>query len=183
MPKVLLFLVTGFEEIEAITAIDVLRRAEIDLCTVSLTDTLNVVGAHGVSIEADELFGAADFGSADMLVLPGGPGTSNYLEHKGFIEIIIEFNSKGKYIGAICAAPMVLGLNGLLKNRKATCYPGMEEHLVGANLAADKVIVDSNIITSKGPGTSFDFAFKIVEVLTNKRTADDLRKGMIVTGR
>lgn len=181
MKRVNIYLAEGFEEIEAITVVDVLRRASIDARLVSITGKKAVKGAHGVVIEADELFEDADNMGADMLVLPGGmPGTKHLDEHKGLREVISDFAAKNKYIAAICAAPSVLGGMGLLNGRKAVCYPGFECTLKGAVIGVDIVSQEANFITSKGPGTAIYFALRLVEVLADKKTADELREGMIV---
>jgi 4-methyl-5(b-hydroxyethyl)-thiazole monophosphate biosynthesis len=180
MSKAVIFLGTGFEEIEAISVIDILRRAEIGIESVSISKELEVSGAHNVKFIADKLFDEVNYSDVDMLILPGGmPGTINLLEHEGLKKLLLKFNSENKHISAICAAPMILGKLNILNGKRATCYPGFEEDLIGAQLGADKVIEAGNIITSKGPGTAFDFAFRIVETLLNKRDADDIKKSMI----
>lgn len=183
MKRVNIYLAEGFEEIEAITVVDVLRRGSIDARMVSITGKKAVKGAHGVVVEADELFEYADNHGADMLVLPGGmPGTRYLGEHKGLSGVISDFAAKNKFIAAICAAPSVLGRMGLLSGRKAVCYPGFEEALKGAVIDEDIVSQEGNFITSKGPGTAIYFALKLVELLTDKDTAEELREGMIVQG-
>jgi len=127
MKEVIVCLATGFEEIEAITIIDVLRRAGIKVATVSLNGTYEVEGAHAVVVKADRLFEMTDFGQAQMIVMPGGmPGTVNLNNHAGLRKEIGEFNRSGKLLGAICAAPMVLGELGILEGRDVSCYPGFE---------------------------------------------------------
>jgi len=183
MKRVNVYLADGFEEIEAITVIDVLRRAEIDARMISITGRKTVKGAHNVTVEADELFENVDNSAADMLVLPGGmPGTRYLGEHKGLSEIIRSFAEKNKPIAAICAAPSILGRMGLLNGRKAVCYPGFEEALKGAVIGENIVSQEENYITSKGPGTAIYFALRLVELLVDKETAEELREGMIVQG-
>ncbi len=132
--KVYIFLADGFEEVEALTPVDVLRRADINVTTVSISNDLTVTGAHHISILADVLFTDLDFSDADMLVLPGGlTGTHNLNDHKELIDLLLDFSAKGKLIGAICAAPLILGQQKLLENKNATCYPGFEDHLINAN--------------------------------------------------
>jgi len=181
--KVYLFLATGFEEIEAISVIDVLRRAGVEVVTVSVVaDERRITGAHTIEITADILFEDGCYSDGDMLILPGGqPGTDNLNAHKALKEIIQTYSEQQKYIAAICAAPLVLGGMGLLKGKKAVCYPGFEDQLIGAAIAKDeRVVVSDNIITGKGPGTAIEFALKLVEILIGKETAENLKSGMIV---
>jgi 4-methyl-5(b-hydroxyethyl)-thiazole monophosphate biosynthesis len=183
MKKVNIYLAEGFEEVEAITVVDVLRRAEIDARMISITGRKEVKGAHGITVTADEVFENTDNQGADMLVLPGGmPGTRYLGEHKGLKEVILDFSNRNKPIAAICAAPSVLGRLGLLDKRKAVCFPGFEESLKGAVIGEEIIIQDGNFITSKGPGTAIYFALRLVEVLIDNETAEELREGMIVQG-
>ena len=171
MKPIFVFLITGFEEIEAIATIDILRRAELEVKTVSLTDNKTVVGSHEIPVVADLMFDEVDFSTACLLVLPGG--TVKYNEHEDVKKQLLSFANKGEKVAAICASPMVLGGLGLLNGKNATCYPGFEKYLTGANLQTDKaVVVDSNIVTGRGPGLTFDFALKIVEIIAgpDKRT-------------
>lgn len=176
--KTLLFLTDGFEEIEALATVDILRRAGIVVTTVSTTGKVNVVGKNAVEVKADALFEEVFKDDADMLIIPGGPGVANLDKHQGLKELIKEYNQKGKWIAAICAAPTILGKLGLLEEKNAICYPGCENDLTRAKLLDLPVVVDGNIITSKGPGTAFQFAFKIVEILKGKEKAEDVSKGM-----
>ncbi len=183
MKRVNIYLAEGFEEIEAITVVDVLRRADIDARMVSITGKRDVAGAHSITVTADELFENADNLGADMLVLPGGmPGTRYLGEHKGLKEIILSFAEGKKLIAAICAAPSILGRLGLLDSKKAVCYPGFEETLKGAVIGEDIISQEGNYITSKGPGTAIYFALRLVELLIDKEAAEELREGMIVQG-
>ena len=153
MVKVYLFLANGFEEIEGLTVVDLLRRANIEIVMVSITGDLYVTGSHQITTKADVLFEKADYSDADMLVLPGGmPGTKYLSEHRGLDELLKQFFGKGKKLSAICAAPSVLGAKGILKGKHATCYPGFEEALDGAIVTNEAVVIDENIITSKGMG-------------------------------
>lgn len=181
MKKVFIFLAEGFEEIEAITPIDVLRRAEIDVTTVSITDKKEVSGAHNITMLADTVFAQANFSDADLLVLPGGlPGSTNLNEHKALKELLIDFAKKGKLIGAICAAPLVLGGLGLLKGKTATCYPGVEEKLTGANTTGSPLEVDGNMVTAKGVGAAMKFALQLVTMLKSTDEANQLAKALVV---
>ncbi len=174
------FLAEGFEEIEAITVIDVLLRGEVDVKTVSITDSLQVTGSHGISVIADTVIDKTDIKNADAVIFPGGmPGTKNLDESKEVDRIIFEANNSGKWIAAICAAPMILGKRGLLKGKEAVCFPGFEKYLEGAVVKADKAIVSANIITSRGAGTAFDFAWTILSVIGKKNIGDKLRQSML----
>lgn len=180
MKKVLIFLAEGCEEIEALTVVDLLRRAKVDISCVSISDSIEVTGSHAIKIIADTTIDKADFENADMLVLPGGmPGTLNLEACSPLMAQVKSFDEKGKYIAAICAAPTVFGRAGLLVGKKACCYPGKEDDLKGAEVSFDSVCVDKNIITSRGMGTAIDFALKLIEILVDKNTADTLSKGIV----
>jgi 4-methyl-5(b-hydroxyethyl)-thiazole monophosphate biosynthesis len=181
MKKVLIHFANGFEEIEAITPVDVLRRAGCEVVTVSITGNHEVEGAHGLKILTDKLFVESDYDHADLILLPGGqPGSDNLNKHEGLKKQIIAFHRQGKMVTAICAAPLVLGSTGILKGRKATCYPGVEPQLTGATCTGNDVEIDGNIITGKGPGVALKFSLILVEKLVNHQKADELRKAMIV---
>ncbi len=172
---VYIFLADGFEEIEGLTVVDLLRRAAIEIRMVSVTGRKQVESSHHIKIEADELFGESDYSKADMLVLPGGnPGTSHLAEHQELVTLLKQFNQEGKNIAALCAAPSVLGLNGILQGKRATCFPGNEEYLTGAIFTGKKTETDANIITGKGMGVSIDFSLCIIERLKDKATADKI---------
>ena len=179
--KVYVHLAEGFEEIEALTVVDVLRRAEIDVQTVSVTGKKEVTGSHQIKVIADSLFEETDYSKADMIVLPGGmPGTLNLEKHEGLREKLLEFQNSGKWLAAICAAPSVLGKLELLKGKTATCYPGFEKYLVDAEICEDPVVVAGNVITSRGPGTAIYFALELARIIKGEETANKLKKGMIV---
>ena len=166
-----LFLDNGFEEIEAITTIDLLRRAGIPLTTVSITGKPFVLGAHNVAVEADGLFDAIDFDDAEMLILPGGQTKLD--QHTGLCELLKQHNDADKLIAAICAAPSVLGKLGILDGKQATCYPGFENFL-GESYVGGLVVESKNIITAKGPGLAADFAFCIIEKVKGSDVADQV---------
>lgn len=179
--NVYVHLAEGFEEIEAITVVDVLRRASLEVRTVAIGKSKMVKGTHGICVESDLYFEDANYEACSMIVLPGGmPGTLHLKEHKGLRETLLDFYEKEKWIAAICAAPMILGELDLLKGKAATIYTGMEEHLKGARTLNQRVVQDKHIITSKGPGTAMEFALKLVEVLTDLKTAQNLEKEMII---
>ncbi len=172
-------LADGFEEIEALSFVDILRRAEINIETVSVNDSKTVVGAHDISVNADKLLNEIDT-MADGVVLPGGiPGTPNLQKNSTVTAILSNYFKNGKLIGAICAAPSILGELSLLDSKKATCYPSFESKLHGAVVSEERVVTDGNIITSRGAGTAHDFAFKFVEILKGKETADNIRSSML----
>ncbi len=180
MAKVYEFLATGFEDIEALIPLDIMRRAGIDFKTVSITGDLYVESAHGVSIKADMLIEDADLSDADLIMLPGGlPGATNLNAHNGVKKAIMEQNARGKMIGAICAAPMVLGGIGLLQDRRATCYPGFEKYLEGAEYTHELCTVDGNITTGEGPAAALPYAYTLLAALTDRQTADQVAEGMM----
>lgn len=180
MKNIAVHLAEGFEEIEAISIIDVLRRAEMNVTVVSVTGALEVKGSHDITVLADTLFDEVDYTKIDMLVLPGGmPGAANLKAHSGLREQILNFHDSGKPLGAICAAPMVLGNLGLLRNKNATCYPGFEDELHGAMITGNDVELADTIVTGKGAGVAGKFGLKIVEMLKGKQAADELAKKMV----
>lgn len=180
MAKVYEFLATGFEDIEALIPLDIMRRAGVDFKTVSIMGDLYVESAHGVSIKADMLIEDADMSDADLIMLPGGlPGATNLNAHNGVKKAIIEQNARGKMIGAICAAPMVLGGIGLLQGRRATCYPGFEKYLEGAEYTHELCTVDGNITTGEGPAAALPYAYTLLAALTDRQTADQVAEGMM----
>lgn len=181
MKKVALFLAKGFEEIEALGTVDILRRAQIDVVTVSITDYNVVTGAHNIPVTADITFNDTDFTNFDMLILPGGmPGAKNLNEQEDLKNLILDFNSKGKLIAAICAAPLVLGGLDLLDGKRATCYPGFENELKGAIITGETVVVDGKITTGKGPGYVFDFGLRIVEQLLGLKARREVQNGLLI---
>jgi 4-methyl-5(b-hydroxyethyl)-thiazole monophosphate biosynthesis len=173
-------LADGFEEIEALTVVDLLRRAEIGTETVSVMGRPFVTGAHGVEVAADRLFEDADYDACELIVLPGGvPGATNLDAHDGLREKILSFHRQGKPLAAICAAPLVLGHAGILAGKKATCYPGFEEELRGAEVLSDVVVSDSGVITSRGPATAMPFALALIELLKGKRVSGKIAEGLL----
>ena len=181
MKKVCVLLADGFEEIEGLTVVDLLRRAKIYVDTVSIMDDYIVHGAHGINVQTEDLFEEVNFVESDMIVLPGGmPGAATLDKHEGLRKLILDFAAKGKPIAAICAAPMVLGKLGLLKGKKATCYPSFEQYLDGAECVNAHVVRDGNIITGMGPGAAMEFALTIVDLLVGKEKVDELVEAMCV---
>lgn len=174
MSKVYIFLTDKFEEIEGLTVVDLLRRANIDIDMVSITGRVEVTGSHLIQVKADVLFDDTNFDDGDMLVLPGGPGTPDLINHKGLDQLIHKYHQNGKALAAICAAPSVLGTKGILAGKNAVCYPGFEVKLEGANIVNKKVVQDGNIITSKGMGTATDFALSIIQYLVGSEKAKEI---------
>lgn len=177
--KVFVFLADGFEEIEAIAPIDIFRRANIDVTTISISDQKLVTGAHNISVLADRLFSETDFSENDLLYLPGGmPGTKNLDNHEGLKKLLQKQANKNKNIAAICAAPSILGKMGLLNGKEAICYPGFENQLTGAILSNEKLVKSTFISTAKGAGVALQFALKLVEDLKGKQTADKIAESI-----
>lgn len=181
MIKIAVPLAEGFEEIEAVSIIDILRRAEISVTVVSVTGELEVTGSHNITISADQLFEEVNFAEYNMIVLPGGiPGALNLKKHIGLQNQILDFHKNRKFLGAICAAPLVFGNLGILKNVTATCYPGFEDQLLGAEVTTNNVELSDKIVTGKGAGVAMEFALKIVEMFKGKVLAVELAEKMIL---
>lgn len=179
MSKIYLFLADGFEPVEALAPVDVMRRAGINVVTVSIMGRTTVEAAHGIKVMADALFEETDFSDADGLVLPGGSlGTENLSACEPLRALVASANAEGKIIAAICAAPMVFGRMGILAGRRATCYPGYESELTGSKYTAAAVEQDENIITACGPAASFEFGFTIVENICGDKAAAVIREQM-----
>ena len=173
-----LLLAEGFEEIEAITPLDILRRLGAEAVTVSVGGEDLVTGSHGITVRADIPIGQAG-GDFDMLILPGGmPGTDNLQKSPKVIELIKKAADGGKYIGAICAAPKILGELGLLRGKRVTCFTGYEKYLLGAEITEEPIEADGNIITARGAGVSCAFGFMLGAVLYGQEAARDLMKKM-----
>ncbi len=180
MIKVNVLLADGFEEIEALAVVDLLRRAQIYVGTVSIGEEYQVHGAHGINVQTEDLFEEADFSEADAIVLPGGmPGTTNLKEHEGVRKVVTDFAENGKVVGAICAAPTVLGELGLLKGKRVACYPSVENEIQGAVIVRVPVVVDGNLVTSRGAGTAIDFALELIAVLAGREKAVSIAESII----
>lgn len=164
MTKVAVVFADGFEEIEALSPVDVFRRAGFD-CSMLGLESASVTGSHGIQVAMDGVFDG-NLDAYDLVVLPGGmPGSTNLRDHEGLITALQARNKAGKYIAAICAAPIVLNHAGLLEGRKFTCFPGVEEQIAAGDHQTDLVVVDGNIITSRGAGTALAFAYALVDLL------------------
>ena len=183
MAKVYEFLATGVEEAEAIIPADLLRRAGVEVCLVSITGELAVTGARNLTIVADKRYEEVDFSDGDMLLLPGGqPGTTNLCNYEPLQELLKRWNEEGKRLAAICAAPTVFGKLGLLEGKQATCYPGCEEQLSGAILTEEQVVTDGNVTTSRGLGTAIAFAGEIIRLLVDEATAEKVTTSIVYRG-
>jgi 4-methyl-5(b-hydroxyethyl)-thiazole monophosphate biosynthesis len=182
MKESYLFLAEGFEEVEALTAVDILRRGEIDVKTVSITRSLQVGGAHGIIVTADLLFDDTNFDNASWLILPGGlPGASNLYEYAPLQSLIRQHlsNVDGR-VAAICAAPaLVLGQMGLLKGNKATCYPGFEKYCEGATMENAPVVVTPKFVLGNGPANAMKWALEIVSQSVDASVAENVANGLL----
>lgn len=173
-------LAEGFEEIEAITLIDILRRADYEIKTVSISHSLEVKGSHTISVIADELLENTTFTETDAIILPGGvPGVPNLASNKRVLGLVKEFSGKNKHIIAICAAPYILDKAGVLKGTKITCYPAWAEMIKNAVITTDNVVVSDNIITGKGVGAAIDLALKVIEIFSGKEKSLELKEKIV----
>ncbi len=177
MAKLAIFMAPGCEEIEGLTVVDILRRAGISIDMISITDDKAVTSSHAVTFMADFTLAevAQSLGSYDGCILPGGiPGTPNLGANEVVTSTCKAFAKEGKLVAAICAAPSVLGQCGLLEGKRATSYPGFGEQMTGCTYLTDAVVVDGNIITSRGMGTAIDFALAILAYFTDEPTAKEM---------
>ena len=180
MKKTAIVFANGYEEVEALTVVDLLRRAKIGCEILSVADSGQVTGSHGISIGADRNFSGTDFSQYDGVILPGGmPGTTNLAADERVLALLRSFAAAGKLTAAICAAPTVLAKAGLLDGKKAVCYPGMEEQLTGAKVSFDPVAVDGTVITSRGLGTAIPFALSIVQYFEGRERAEALASSVV----
>lgn len=179
--KVKVLIAKGFEETEAIAIIDILRRANYDLKTVSITGTNEVEGGHKIMIITDSIFENENFDDTDLIFIPGGSaGVENLLKDNRVINLIKDFNNKNKYIAAICAGPKLLDKAAILADKTITCYPSVEKEIFKAKkIVQDKVVVDKNIITSRAMGTAIDMGLKLVEIFSSKKVSDDIKNKIV----
>lgn len=178
--KVGMMVANGYEEVEMLTVVDLLRRAGMICDIISVTGKKELTSSHKVTVIADLLFEDADFDSYDALVIPGGmPGTTNLGAHAGVCEQLKKAYADGKLIAAICAAPTVFGKLGLLEGKKAICYPGMEDQLTGARVTYEPAVRDGNIITSRGMGTAIDFGLEILAYYEGREAAAELAEKVV----
>ncbi len=182
MKKAIVLLANGFEEVEALTVVDILRRGGVHCITCSITKELEVLGCHSIHVKANNLLEKTDVNKYDALVVPGGmPGSSNLKDCPQVINLVHKFNNENKLIAAICAGPIVLGKAGILKDKNSTCYPGFEKETDTHIFVNDIVVQHNNIITSPGPATAIYFAFKILENLADKEVVENLKQAMLLT--
>ena len=178
--KICVFLADGFEDIEGLTVVDVLRRAGVEVTMMSVTGSLSIRGAHGIEIQADSLFEAEKAKESDMLVLPGGmPGTLTLKEHEGLNELLRMFDREKRNIAAICAAPGILGGLGMLEGKKACAYPSFEDKLDGADIQQIPVVTDGHITTGRGMGAAIPFALRLTAILCGEDKAEEVRKSIV----
>lgn len=178
--KVYIFLADGFEDIEGLTVVDLMRRAGITITTVSIKNTKQITTAHGITMLTDNTFAETDFSDADMLVLPGGqPGTTNLGAFSPLTDLLKNFYNNDGKIAAICAAPTVFARIGLLHGKKATAYPACMEGLGDAVKSEEKVVVDGNITTSRGLGTAVAFSLSLIAQLLDQKTADQIAESVV----
>ena len=184
MSRALIFLADGFEEIEGLTVVDILRRAGVDAQMVSIMGRKQVTGSHHIQVEADVVFEEVeDPDGADLLVLPGGlPGTTYLQEHEGLAELLKKFDREEKQIAAICAAPSVFGALGMLKGRKACSYPSFEEKLDCKEVVRVPAVTDGHITTGRGMGAAIPFALRLTEILCGEEKASELAKSIVYEG-
>lgn len=185
MPSVLVPLAPGFEDMEATTIVDILRRAEIEVTTAGLTPGL-VQGSRGLRVQPDAYLDEVLERDFDMVVLPGGMPGSEHLMHDRRVQSLLKrLSAAGRYTAAICAAPMALAAAGLLDGRRATCYPSMAEKLNSPGMVylTEPVVVDGKVVTSRGPGTALDFALTLVELLKGKDLRDQVEAALVRSGR
>lgn len=180
MSKVYIFLADGFEDIEGLTVVDLMRRAQIDIQTVSIKDTKTVTTSHGIMLQTDRIFTETDFSDGDMLVLPGGmPGTKYLGAYGPLKDLLTAFYKEGKKIAAICAAPSVFAELGFLEGRRATSYPSFMDKLNGAEVTEDAVVVDGNVTTSRGMGTAIDFGLSLIAQLLGEQKAKEIAESIV----
>lgn len=180
MSRIGIFMADGCEEIEGLTVVDVVRRAKMEIKMISITGKREVTSSHGVTFLADALASEVNYDELDGIVLPGGmPGTLNLGADATVNEVIHKFAAEGKLVAAICAAPSVLGAAGILEGKRATCHPGFEEKLTRAQTSEDSVVVDGNIITSRGMGTAIPFALEIVRYYADDAAVEQVKTGLV----
>lgn len=180
MAKAGIFFAEGYEEIEALTVVDLCRRAGVEIQMISVTGEGSVAGSHGICVKMDALLTEVDLGQLDMLILPGGmPGTRNLEGCASLMEELDRFYAAGKWIAAICAAPSVFGHRGYLKGREAVCYPSFEGELTGATVLSEAAVADGNVITGRGMGCAIPFGLIIVEKLISRAAADALAESIV----
>lgn len=185
MSCVCAFFANGMEEVEALTVVDLLRRAGVDVTTVSIHETTEIQSAHGIRIHGDGILDEVeDFQRFDMIFLPGGAGGTDNLESNEKVRDVIEsFAEQGKKIAAICAAPRILGRMGLLRGKRATSYPSVMNLLDGADVTENSVETDGNITTSRGVGTAIDMGLELIRILCGQKQSEEIRQSIVYKGK
>ena len=180
MKRVIMMFAEGFETVEALMVVDLLRRGGVEVVMTSINEEDMVRSAHGVAVEMDATMDEVDLSTFDAIILPGGmPGTIHLGESKAVKDAVMLMHEEGKIVSAICAAPGVLGKYGLLEGKNACSYPEHEKNLMGANVSREPVVVDGNIVTSRGLGTAMEFGFKLLEMLVSKEKADQIKTAIV----
>lgn len=180
MSKAIIYFAPGLEECEGLVTVDLLRRAGVDVTIAAVAEGLHITGAHGIAVRCDALAGETDPAPFDALILPGGmPGTEHLYESEAVCSAAKAFAAAGKTVAAICAAPTVLGRLGLLKGKRATCYPGCEEQLIGAEHVAAETVTDGNIVTGAALGAAIPFALAVIAALEGRETAERVRASIV----
>ena len=180
MSRTAIFFATGYEEIEALTVVDILRRAGEEITMVSVTDERTVTSSHGVEVTMDKVLSEVNFDETDVIVLPGGmPGTKNLEACAALMEQVDAFVQAGKTVAAVCAAPSILGHRGHLNGKKACSFPDMESQLEGAEVLREPAVIDGNIITGRGMGAAIPFGLAILEKLQGKEAAEAMGKKIV----
>lgn len=181
MKKVILFLAEGFEEVEALTVVDYLRRKDINVDAVSITEDNKVKGAHEILVLADKTINdIKDIDDYDAVIIPGGlPGATNLRDNDKVIDVVKKVNENGKLTAAICAGPIVLERAGIIKDKKVTSYPGFEDDLKNGVYIEQNVVRDGSIITARGPALAVDFAIEIIKYLLGEEKSEELKKDIL----
>ena len=180
MKKAVMLFANGYEEVEALMTVDLLKRAGVDIRLVSINDDMTVTGSHGISVTMDTKLSRIQLKEEDAIIIPGGmPGTNYLRDHEGLAELLKKQYEAGKWVAAICAAPSVFGGLGFLKDRKATSYPGCLDGIPVGEYTEEPVAVDGNVVTSRGVGTAIAFALKLIEVLISKEKADEIAASIV----
>lgn len=180
MKKTMMLFAEGFETVEALMVVDILRRGGVEVTMTSITEEETVTSAQNITIQMDATMGELDLAQYDAVILPGGmPGTTHLGESEAVKKTLFAMNEAGKLVAAICAAPGVLGRHGLLQGKNACSYPDHECNLIGASVSREPVVVDGNIVTSRGLGTAMEFGFKLLELLEGKEKENQIKKAII----
>lgn len=180
MKQAVMLFADGFEEVEALMTVDLLRRGGVDIKLASITHEMTVCGSHGIQVGMDTTLSQVRLEQMDAILIPGGmPGTKNLAADETVCQALTTMNQAGKIVGAICAAPSVLGKCGILNGKKATCYPGFEGQLGDASFVDKMVVADGNVVTSRGLGTSMEFGLRLLEILVSQEKAEEVRKSIV----